>query len=841
MKNTIIIAILFLVFFNIQSQTIRYVTQTGAGTMNGTSWANASSDIQAMIDASFAGNQIWVAGGTYLPTKDPFGNANPADPRDKTFYMKEGVQIYGSFAGSETSIAQRNANVMAAYPSILSGDIGIANDNCYHVVLSVADGTPFSTTPTLLNGFTVTFGRADSYSSITVEGRTINRYWGGGMYIEVGATKVDSCKFEINFCGHGAVNASNLSFGGGIFNSGTSNVNNCTFSTNIAQGWSWSDDCGSGGGMYSNGGGKIINCKFFSNNALYGGGLYCDNGTEISNCLFYDNSSNSQGGAIYNVGSAVILHCQFANNDGANNGVIYNNSLGNIEDCIFTDNSGTALKNVASIVNLNDCIFYNNTGASGGGVLNESPNATFRNCIFAKNATTTNAGGAIYNSNTASLSAYNCTFANNISSTTTGGVYNANTNANTMNLCNCILWGNTGNAPQNIGGQAAVSYSLVEGATVYAGQGNINPPQVFFVDGNPLNNPAGLDNIWLTADDGLRLNCASPALNSGDNTCVLSSKDITSVTNRILEGTVNMGAYEDVTGFDISNNTGTNELTCTTTSISLTAIGGISYSWSNGLGTNPTVTVNSPGNYTVTITSANCTNTLAIPITQNTTPPTVGTNASPNTVLCPGQAVTLTGTGASFYTWNNAVQNGVAFTPTDTTTYTVTGTGSNGCTNTATITLYMPEIPIITEWAGILTCSLPGFTYQWYINDIPLTGATSQSYTPTQNGTYTVTVSTPQCQSILSTQYVLLNVAVENALFPDVSLYPNPVQDKLFIEALPLNAKLSIKNIISGSSIYQKESNQTNETLDLSFLPQGIYILAIEHKGQMQAWKIVKQ
>jgi len=57
-------------------------------------------------------------------------------------------------------------------------------------------------------------------------------------------------------------------------------------------------------------------------------------------------------------------------------------------------------------------------------------------------------------------------------------------------------------------------------------------------------------------------------------------------------------------------------------------------------------------------------------------------NAGVDQTACAGASVTVSGSGANSYSWNNGVSNGVAFTAGSTTTYTVTGTSAAGCTNT---------------------------------------------------------------------------------------------------------------------------------------------------------------
>lgn len=133
---------------------------------------------------------------------------------------------------------------------------------------------------------------------------------------------------------------------------------------------------------------------------------------------------------------------------------------------------------------------------------------------------------------------------------------------------------------------------------------------------------------------------------------------------------------------------GVDQAVCAGSTATLTATNpsGASLSWNNGVTNGVPFTPAATLTYTVTGTLAGCVSTDMVVVTVNPLP-TVTASATPGTSLCIGDAVTLNGGGASTYTWNNGVTNGVSFTATTTTTYTVTGTSTAGCQNTATITL----------------------------------------------------------------------------------------------------------------------------------------------------------
>lgn len=142
---------------------------------------------------------------------------------------------------------------------------------------------------------------------------------------------------------------------------------------------------------------------------------------------------------------------------------------------------------------------------------------------------------------------------------------------------------------------------------------------------------------------------------------------------------------------------GSSQFICLGDTVQLNASGGVNYQWSNGATlsndtiANPLAFPTSSAIYFLTVTDINgCTDTDDMALIVNT-PPTVG--VSGDTLICPGNAASLTATGANTYNWspatslNTASGFSVTATPVVSTTYVVTGTDINGCTDTASITV----------------------------------------------------------------------------------------------------------------------------------------------------------
>lgn len=267
--------------------SVLYVKAGAPAGGNGFSWATAFRDLQEALCRAAGSNgvvtQIWVAAGTYKPDRG-------TGDRNASFSLQNGLSVYGGFAGTETLLSQRN---IAANPTILSGDIGVANnasDNSYHVV-KTASGTDATAR---LDGFTLSGGNANGAYP---DGD------GGGLFVVDGGPTIVSCTFIAN---------SASGTGGGAFNRNANPLyDQCTFSQNTA---------GAGGGGLTNwtSSATLKNCTFLGNSAPYGGGSYNEgSGTQFyANCRFLANFATGQsGGGLYNSGaSPTLVSCLFSGN-----------------------------------------------------------------------------------------------------------------------------------------------------------------------------------------------------------------------------------------------------------------------------------------------------------------------------------------------------------------------------------------------------------------------------------------------------------------------------------------------------------------------------------------------
>ena len=198
------------------------------------------------------------------------------------------------------------------------------------------------------------------------------------------------------------------------------------------------------------------------------------------------------------------------------------------------------------------------------------------------------------------------------------------------------------------------------------------------------------------------------------------------------------------------------------TTLSIPGSTGSSYQWLlNGqpiigeIGTQLTAT--QAGSYAVMVNSLPlaCSDTSLIKVITILPSPIVSANI--NQSVCIGSPVNLNGSGALTYSWNNGVTNAVAFTPVSTATYTVTGTNLQGCTGTATTTVTVNVLPVVSAGVDQTVCggssvtfTAAGATNYVWNNGVTGTSLTIQTGINQSSSSYFVigTNSSTGCSSI---------------------------------------------------------------------------------------------
>jgi PKD repeat protein len=497
-----------------------YVDADAAGANTGASWTDAYTDLNNALTNSAAGDEIWVAEGRYKP-----GTA-----RLDTFQLRNNVALYGGFAGTETSIGQRDVNV---HQTTLDGDLfgddyhrfvnghGVwsgLGDNSHHIV--TGSDTDASA---ILDGFVVAHGYAwpDGFEGPEIQA-------GGGIIIRNGSPTISNTRFD----------GSSGQYGGGAYiDQGSAPAfTNCEFFEN-------STDIGYGGAMHINGSSSVTfdNCHFQGNAAIgtqspagYGGALYVNFGSTatITGSSFVGNmtgyrtnttggATSTKGGAILAGGDILVRDSSFIGNRSHSGGAIYAYNGATLINNIFYGNAVAAAPGSAG-------------GGYGGAMVLTGPSKVINNTVIANRA-----------------------------SENVGGIIASVAPGESVEIVNSILWGNTvskyigpdedplpvSRIQLSRGGDVSLGYSIVQG--MYDPIPGEDPTE-------PGNFPGVLDAdpLFVSQPDGdLHLSAGSPAIDSGDNTVVNVATDIdgdprfqddlgTVDTGKGASPVVDMGAYE---------------------------------------------------------------------------------------------------------------------------------------------------------------------------------------------------------------------------------------------------------------------------------------------------------
>lgn len=143
--------------------------------------------------------------------------------------------------------------------------------------------------------------------------------------------------------------------------------------------------------------------------------------------------------------------------------------------------------------------------------------------------------------------------------------------------------------------------------------------------------------------------------------------------------------------------------------------------------------------------------------------------------------------------------------------------------------------PIVTTNGAVLTSS-SATTYQWNYNGQPILTGTTQSYTATQNGTYTVTIVDSIGCPATSAPVIITGVGIQEINNSNNLLVKN-LSNSIEIEALNATKIESTQIFNSTGSLVAEEQNQeTTVSFNKSNFAKGIYIINVTtDKGMYQS------
>jgi hypothetical protein len=262
-----------------------------------------------MINASVSGDEILVAAGTYTPSRkaNDTGTITP-DDRDNAFVLKDGINIYGGFPGDASTNDDRD---WKANTTTLSGDFdgdddGFNNmsENAHHVVIDIA-----LSANTILDGFTITGGNAETNAFISCNGQNIPKDHGGGIF----SSRSSLTLTNVIITGNMATG------GGGMFNQYSSpTLINVIIRGNTAN--------GSGGGMYNQSSSfpKLVNVTIAGNAAADGGGMFNTGSSapQLYNSILWDNQAVNGRSVGNDDGSPSYFYCLIQDRNDDSDGCI---------------------------------------------------------------------------------------------------------------------------------------------------------------------------------------------------------------------------------------------------------------------------------------------------------------------------------------------------------------------------------------------------------------------------------------------------------------------------------------------------------------------------------------
>lgn len=349
-------------YARMQAGRIRYVKPEKEGKGDGTSWDDATDDIQWAINnlaenAPGEKGEVWVAAGTYV-VKDRILAKDASSP--VSLLMKNGISVYGAFKGTEKRRSERIEESKDLKPwgwkqeSIIRGSgftgsndaiwnnsdeaWNIQNSESYHVVwfAPLPEEKEAFTDEVYLEGFTIEGGTYNGTSAATQYAPGC----GAGVYINDPSARMRYC--TVRFCNSGMKESGSIKpRGGGIYCKNGQTEGNLVYDCSAYQ----------GGGIYIDEAGFITRSMVTNCSAYQGAGVYLNGDANNSEKAYYQilatsvisNNTSTRNGAVYLDGHGLVINNTIVNN--------YTNNTSDPADKLSSNTGGVYIKEKGLLAN----------------------------------------------------------------------------------------------------------------------------------------------------------------------------------------------------------------------------------------------------------------------------------------------------------------------------------------------------------------------------------------------------------------------------------------------------------------------------------------------------------
>jgi uncharacterized repeat protein (TIGR01451 family) len=214
-------------------------------------------------------------------------------------------------------------------------------------------------------------------------------------------------------------------------------------------------------------------------------------------------------------------------------------------------------------------------------------------------------------------------------------------------------------------------------------------------------------------------------------------------------------------------------------------------------------------------------------------------NAGSVVFVCEGEELLLNAESDEPVSWSNGMENGTSFTPEENLQLIATSVSAFGCAAIDSMSIEIVALPTMDiVQSGYELTAPEGCCWQWYLNNISITGLTGQSITAMAEGVYYVV--TTNDEGCTSTSESIVVIGINENEVSTITVYPNPLKTSATILLPEGIFDLSLYDV-AGKLVSNYGKHRTQFVLERADLPSGHYQLTIVGDSRIMSLQLIME